>query len=213
MRPRRRSDETDRNDPRPDEPRTDGEVSTKDALELELRQLPGVWFVSFTEDEGTTVIELAVRPGAEQAKVRDEAARSAVNHLDGPSEIRVLQPPREQLLSPRGERVRLVLVLPSDGGASIEVQLARGPQHYASRALAGDTTSVGRAVIEALRGVGAHAPFDVVGFHALPSDWGAGLLAVLRDTTTGELRRGVASGRAPADAAARAVLDAVNRSI
>ena len=98
--------------------------------------------------------------------------------------------------------MRLVLVLPSDGGASIEVQLARGPQRYASRALAGDTTSVGRAVIEALRGVGAHAPFDVVGFHALPSDWGAGLLAVLRDTTTGELRRGVASGRAPADAAA-----------
>ncbi len=188
-------------------------MSTKDALELELRQLPGVWFVSFAEDEGTTVIELAVRAGTEQAKVRDEAARSAVNHLDGPAEVRVFQPPREQLLSPRGERVRLVLVLPSDGGASIEVQLARGPQHYASRALAGDTTSVGRAVIEALRGVGAHAPFDVVGFLALPSDWGAGLLAVLRDTTTGELRRGVASGRAPADAAARAVLDAVNRSI
>ena len=41
----------------------------------------------------------------------------------------------------------------------------------------------------------------------------AGLLAVLRDTTTGELRRGVASGRAPADAAARAVLDALNRSL
>jgi len=184
----------------------------QDALELELRQLPGVSFVSFSEDEGTTFIELVVSPGTEQAKVRDEAARSAVNHLEGPAEIRVVNPPWEQL-SPRGERVRLVLVLPSDGGASIEVQLARGPQHYASRALAGDTTSVGRAVIEALRGVGAHAPFDVVGFHALPSDWGAGLLAVLRDTTTGELRRGVASGRAPADAAARAVLDAVNRSI
>ncbi len=96
-------------------------MSTKDALELELRQLPGVWFVSFAEDEGTTVIELAVRAGTEQAKVRDEAARSAVNHLDGPAEVRVFQPPREQLLSPRGERVRLVLVLPSDGGASIEV--------------------------------------------------------------------------------------------
>ena len=85
MRPRRRSDEPDRNEPGPDEPRTDYEVSTKDALELELRQLPGVWFVSFTEDDGTTLIELAVRPGTEQAKVRDEAARSAVNHLDGPS--------------------------------------------------------------------------------------------------------------------------------
>ena len=42
-------------------------MSTKDALELELRQLPGVWFVSFTEDEGTMFIELAVRAGTEEA--------------------------------------------------------------------------------------------------------------------------------------------------
>jgi hypothetical protein len=187
-------------------------MATRDALELELRQLPGVSFVSFSEDEGTTLIELVVGPGTEQAKVRDEAARSAANHLDGPAEIRIFNPPRE-LLPARGERVRLLLVLPSDGGASIEVQLARGTQRNASRAVAGDTKSVGRAVIEALRGLGAHAPFDVVGFHALPSDWGAGLLAVLRDTTTGELRRGVATGRAPADAAARAVLNALNRTI
>jgi hypothetical protein len=170
-------------------------------------------FVSFSEDEGTMFIELVVSSGTEQAKVRDEAARCAINHLEGPSEIRVLNPPREQLMPVAGERVKLLLVLPSDGGASIEVQLARGAQRYASRAMAGDTASVGRAVIEALRGLGAHAPFDVVGFHALPSDWGAGLLAVLRDTTSGELRRGVATGRAPADAAARAVLDALNRSL
>ena len=65
----------------------------KDALELELRQLPGVSFVSFSEDEGTTFIELVVSPGTEQAKVRDEAARSAVNHLEGPAEIRVFSPP------------------------------------------------------------------------------------------------------------------------
>ena len=96
---------------------------------------------------------------------------------------------------------------------AFEVQLARGPQRYASRALAGDTTRWVEQSSKRSAASGAHATFDVVGFHALPSDWGAGLLAVLRDTTTGELRRGVASGRAPADAAARAVLDAVNRSI
>jgi hypothetical protein len=185
----------------------------KDALELELRQLPGVSFVSFSEDEGATFIELVVRPGTEHAKVREEAARCVVNHLERPAEIRVYDPPPEQPVPTRAGRVRLVLVLPSDGGAAIEVQLSRGAQRYASRAVAGDTAAIGRAVLEALRGLGAHAPFDVVAFHALPSDWGAGLLAVLRDTGTGELRRGVASGRAPADAAARAVLDALNRSI
>jgi len=106
-----------------------------------------------------------------------------------------------------------VLVLPTDGGAVFEVQLSRGRQLYATKAVAGDTAAVGAAVIEALRGLGAHAPYDVVAFHALPDAWGAGVLAVLRDTNTGELRRGVASGRAPADAAARAVLDALNRSL
>lgn len=187
----------------------------QDALELELRQLAGVSFVSFSEEEGATVIELVVNPGTEQAKIREEANRVAVNHLEGPAKVRILLPPRQQELPSveGGGRVKLVLVLPSDGGASIEVQLARGTQRFASRAVAGDTASVGRAVLEALRGMGAHAPYDLVGFHALPSDWGAGLLAVLRDQATGELRRGLASGHVPADAAARAVLDALNRSL
>lgn len=185
----------------------------EDALELELRQLAGVSFVSFSEEEGATVIELVVNPGTEQNKVREEANRCAINHLEGPAKVRILLPPRQQELQPGAGRVKLVLVLPSDGGASIEVQLARGQERFASRAVAGDTASVGRAVLEALRSMGVQAPYDLVGFHALPSDWGAGLLAVLQDTNTGELRRGVASGRAPADAAARAVLDALNRTL
>ena len=40
--------------------------------------------------------------------------------------------------------------------------------------MAGDTLAVGRAVLESLRGLGAIASFDLVGLHALPSDWGAG---------------------------------------
>jgi hypothetical protein len=191
----------------------DEAAPVKDALELELRQLTGVWFVSFSDQDGLTVIEIVVGPGTDPARVREEATRCAVTHLEEPAEIRILVPPREQTLPSRRERVKLVLVLPSDGGAAIEVQLSRGFQRYSTRAVAGDTAAVGRAVVEALRGLGANAPFDVVAIHALPSDWGAGLLAVLRDTTTGELRRGVATGRAPADAAARAVLAALNRSV
>lgn len=186
----------------------------KDALELELRQLPGVSFVSFADEEGTSFIEIVVSGEAEHAKVRDEAARCVVNYLEVPAEIRVFGPPPDQpAVVNRASRVRLVLVLPSDGGAAIEVQLSRGAQRYSAKAIAGDTSAVGRAVLEALRGLGVQAPFDIVGFHALPSDWGAGVLAVLRDTTNGELRRGVATGRAPADAAARAVLAALNRSL
>jgi hypothetical protein len=185
-----------------------------DALELELRQLPGVSFVSFADNEGSTFIELVVAAGTEHAKVRDEAARCVVNYLEAPAEIRVFGPPLDlPPAAPRGSRVRLVLTLPSDGGAAIEVQLSRGGQRHAAKASAGDTVAVGRAVLEGVRGLGLNASFDIVGFHALPSDWGAGLLAVLRDTKTGELRRGVATGRAPADAAARAVLDAINRSV
>lgn len=186
----------------------------RDALELELRQLPGVSFVSFADEEGASFIEIVVTGSTDHAKVRDEAARCVVNYLESPAEIRVFGPPPDQPLAPtRRGRVRMALVLPSDGGPAIEVQLFRGEHHYSARAAAGDTTAVGRAVLEALQGLGVYTAFDVVGFHALPSDWGAGLLAVLRDPVTGELRRGVATGRAPADAAARAVLDAINRAL
>lgn len=184
-----------------------------EALELELRQLSGVVFVGFSQDEGTTYIELVATPISEHARVRDEAARAAVNHLEGPAEIRVLAPPDDQSAPLRGDRARLLVVPPGDGDAAVEVQLSRGGQRYASRAIAGDTAAVGRAVLDALRGLGAIASFDLVGLHALPSDWGAGLLAVLRDTRTGELRRGVATGHTPADAAARAVLHALNRAL
>jgi hypothetical protein len=190
----------------------------RDALELELRQVPGVSFVSFSDDGLPRYIELVVRAGTEHERVREEAARCVVNHLEGPTDIRVLDSPVPRaepapVPEPGGPqpRVQLTLVLPSDGGASIEVQLSRSGVRSSSRALAGDTAAVGRAVIDALRGLGAEAPYELIGFHALPSDWGAGVLAVLRDTSTGELRRGIASGRAPADAAARAVLDALNR--
>jgi len=185
-----------------------------DALELELRQLPGVSFVSFSEEAGTSYIELVVGGGVDHAKVREEAARCVANHLEAAAEIRVFgPPPAEHVETTMSGRVRLLVVLPSDGGASIEVQLSRGAQRSASRAVAGDTAAVGRAVLEALRGLGMAVPFEVMSFHALPSDWGAGLLAVLRESATGQLHRGVASGRSPADAAARAVLNALNRAL
>ena len=65
----------------------------KDALELELRQLPGVWFVSFSDQDGLTVIEIVVGPGTDHARVREEATRCAVTHLEEPAEIRILVPP------------------------------------------------------------------------------------------------------------------------
>src|SRR5580704_12280501 len=100
-----------------------------DALELELRQLPGVSFVSFADNEGSTFIELVVAAGTEHAKVRDEAARCVVNYLEAPAEIRVVGPPLDvPPVVPPGSRVRLLLVLPSDGSAAIEVQLSRGGQ-------------------------------------------------------------------------------------
>jgi len=187
--------------------------TVNEALELELRQLPGVSFVSFSDDEGTTLIELVVSPSTEHAIVRHLAARAAVNHLEGPAEVRVVTPPDDRTALGQGNRVGLLLVMPADGASAIEVQVYRGGQRYATRALAGDTVAVGRAVLDALRGLGAEVYFDLVGFHALPPEWGAGVLAVLRDVRTGELRRGVANGMGPSDAAARAVLHALNRSL
>ncbi len=97
-----------------------------EALELELRQLPGVWFVSFSEGDGTTFIELVVSPATEHLALRQEAVRAAVNHLEGPAEVRVFTPDgasRQPAALEKGERVGLQVVLPTDGEASIEVEL------------------------------------------------------------------------------------------
>ncbi len=188
-------------------------MSNYDALELELRQLQGVSFVALAERDGTTFIELLARHGTDRARLRDEAAHCATRHLEEPAEIHVLDQPRDRPVVTRGGRVKLVLALSADGGPTVEVNLSRGSQQCVRRAMAGNTESVAQAVIEGLRVLGAHAPFEVVGLHALPPEWGAGLVAVLRDTATGELRRGVATGPAPSEAAARAVLAALNRSL
>jgi hypothetical protein len=187
-------------------------MDSYDALELELRQLPGVSFVAIAEREGTTFVELLARHGTDRTRLRDEAAHCAARHLEEPAEIQILDQPRDRPVATRGGRVKLVLALSAEG-PMVEVHLSRGSQQCVRRAMAGDTESVARAVIEGLRSLGAHSPFEVVGLHALPPEWGAGLVAVLRDTATGELRRGVASGPAPSEAAARAVLAALNRSL
>jgi len=82
----------------------------------------------------------------------------------------------------------------------------RGFQRCSTRPSPADG-AVGRAVVEAL-GAWANAPS--MSWHPrLPST--GGRVARSKDTTTGELRAG-RHGRAPADAAARAVLAALNRS-
>lgn len=185
-----------------------------DGLELELRQLAGVLFVSFSEDEAGAHVEIVADPSADRARILKEATVSVSSHLDGLAEVRIYPAPGGgPAACQTGGRVRLDLAPAAGNGATVEVRLSRGKDRSLIKAVASDTAAVGRAVLEALRGLGAFVPYDLVGIYALPSGWGAGLVAVLRNTNTGVLQRGVASGGVPAEAAARAVLNALNRLI
>jgi hypothetical protein len=183
-----------------------------DAFELEVRQVAGVSFVAFAERGGVTVVELLINHQADQGRVRSEAARAAANHFEGPVEIQLrVTPAPRTALGP--VRVQLALVIAVDGGGSVEVHLARGSHTSITRGVAGDTLSVGTAALEGLRNLGLNVPYDMVAVQALAPEVGAGVLAVLRDRVSGELRRGVGSGHGPAEAVARAVLSALNRHL
>ena len=116
----------------------------------------------------------------------------------------------------RANRVGLVLVLLGVRGAPpLKFQVVMRRSVFASRAVAGDTLRSGGPSSNSAKGPPALLPsFDVVGFACPAAGPGARGCSRRRGTgRTGELRRGVADGHTPADAAARAVLHALNRSL
>ncbi len=179
-----------------------------DQLELELRQLAGITFVGFGERDGALAIEIAAREGSDTAALRTAVERIAAALLDGNLVVEVLG---ERSDDRRGQRVRLRVAVPVAAVGTVELHLALGHRRTAVEADAGDAIAAGRAVVAGLETLGLPTPFGVTAAHELPPDLGSGTLVLLEDTRTGEHRRGLARGATPAEAAARAVLNALNR--
>jgi hypothetical protein len=183
-----------------------------DQLELELRLLPGVGFVGFVRDEVATVVQIGNPSAPVDEEVRTEAARLVSCSIDGPVVVEWLgDAETAEELEPGEQRVRMLVALPVRDNSAVEVHLARGERRAMVEAASPDRFDVAVAVLGALRELGLAVPFQPVAVQPLSGELGAGVLAVLSNPASGELRRGIASGVSEAESTARAVMSALNR--
>lgn len=183
----------------------------RDAMEVELRQLHGVNFVSFDEVDGRTLVELASAHTADHDQLRAEARRLIVRHVDGPFEVDILAPHEALDASNRPGRVQLLMVIDAGSEGKAEVHLVHEGRRAIVAAPAADQHRVASEVVRGLRRLGYPTPFVVEGVFDLDPALGAGSLVVMVHPVSGQQRRGLATGSSPSDATARAVLNGLNR--
>ena len=183
-------------------------ASEHDALELELRLIPGVRMVAFGERSNVLLVQIGVGEDADEHELRQRAATVARAHLDEPHVVEVVgEGVRE------GERVRVlaVIVLPDQ---EVEVHLAKGGRRTIGRYRSDDeiNAAVGGA-LEALEALGLEVPFSPGWSGPLPDPSGQAIAVSLEAVDGATIRWGVAVGPSPAEAAVRATLDALNRHL
>jgi hypothetical protein len=176
-----------------------------DALELELRQLPGVTFVGFGERGGALVVQLVTDESADQEDIRERATRLARAHIEGDVIVEM-----GQSHSSMAGRVQLMAVLPWPDENAIEVHLSRSGRSAVGRSTRGGPEDAASATLEALGGLGVEVPFHVAAAVPLDATSGHGVVVVAL-AGAGDARHGVAEGPSLEDAAARATLHALNR--
>jgi hypothetical protein len=186
----------------------------KDALELELRRLPGVSFVAFDEHDGVLVVQLLAPGVTDPEELRERAAHLSRAHLDSPVIIEIDGGPARAPVP--GERVELLAVLPSPDGQEIEVHVAYGGQRTVGRGpMNGGPAAAAAATIDALRALRLHVPFTVMsaaaGLNGIAGGIGDAVVVVLASVPAGNHRFGVSSGSTAHEAGARATLHALNR--
>jgi hypothetical protein len=183
-------------------------ASPHDALESELRLIPGVRMVAFGQRNGVLLVQIGVGEEANEHELRQRAATAVGAHLDEPHVVEVIGEGGHE-----GERVRVlaVIVLPDE---EVEVHLAKGSRRTIGRHRAGDEVdaAVGGA-LEALSALGLDVPFAPGWSGPLPDPSGQAIAVSLEAADGQTVRWGVAVGPSPAEAAVKATLDALNRHL
>src|SRR4051794_5231079 len=182
-------------------------------LELELRRLAGVSFVA-TEDRDDVLIVQIVAVGAIGEAIdelRNRAERIARAHVSGAVSVVIDTGVAEA--GPERERVQLLAVLPSADGTEIEVHLAFGPDRTVGRGSnEAGLAEAATATLEALRNLRLAVPYTVSAASGLASPEAGEAVVIVLSAPDGK-RYGVATGATQEEAAARATLHALNRSL
>lgn len=178
-----------------------------DALELELRRLPGIALASFSDRADTTVVQVFTVGDADVAELRRECERLCDAHVGGPYLLDI-EGPR------RAARVKLLQVRVSDedGTPEVEVHLGFERTRVVGRSQATGPVAGAEATLDGLVRLGASIPFRVEAAATFDHTNGDGVMVVLGSAESGD-RFGAAAGHGVEQAAARAALHALNRHL
>ena len=185
-----------------------------DELELALRRLPGVVAVGFVDADALLLVEVQVGPEGYDEIARD-AALLAGQHAPGPVTVEVVRwgGGGPAVTSPR---ITLVDVTTDPSAGQLTVELALGEETATGRASSkhGLLAAV-QATVHALRVLVPGLPYLPGWARTIETTPERRFLVVasVTDPDTQSHRRGVAEGGSPLEAAARATLAALNRTI
>lgn len=183
-----------------------------DTLELELRRLPGVVGIGYS-DEGDTVVlhVLADMPAAGPAELRRQVSQRARAHLDKPLVIE-MEDTGADPAARRPVRVRLEGVRVDEFAGELDVHLGLGMRRVIGRGRAGSPADAAAATLDALAELGADLPFRIdAATAALRHSPDHAVVVVLEPDARSPKLYGVARASSMEEAAARATLHALNR--
>ena len=181
-----------------------------DALELELRRLPGVVGVGFGAEASGTVVHLFAPGTGSREELRRRAAQLAQAHLDSGAQIEI-DDGRGPVEPAEAGRVRLLAVRLDPEEGEVEVHLSHDDRRTVGRGSARSLKSAAEATIDALVKLGASIPFRVGEVVAIGQEGVQTVLVALEATVGDGVRHGAADGSRLEEAAARATLHALNR--
>jgi hypothetical protein len=183
-----------------------------DTLELELRRLPGVMGIGYS-DEGDTVVlhVLAEVPSTGPAELRRQVSQRARAHLDKPLVIE-LEDVAGRGPVRRPARVRLEGVRVDGLSGDLDVHVGLGARRVVGRGRAGSPADAAAATLDALAELGAELPFRIdAATAALRHSPDHAVVVVLEPDSRSPKLYGVARASTMEEAAARATLHALNR--
>ena len=219
------------------------DTTNLDDLELELRKLPGVRAAGFTERDDMLIVQVQVAGGEPTANLSHQAARIAYRHADKPVALEIVRwrtievpaPTSAAVTAPAApindhaaepvagvagadgtrQRIRLLAVLTFPDTDELEVHLTFGGRRIIGRSAAG--AGIGGAATATVEGLQTFAP-SLGGTLAwcceLADQSTESTYVVACSVTVGDhALLGIASGSSRIEAAARATLHALNRSL
>jgi hypothetical protein len=213
------------------------EHNSLDDLEIALRKLPGVRSVGFITGADLTMVQLHIDDSRTVNTVPMQAARLAYRHAPGSVAVEVVRwrstgstSGADTIVLPGASgasisdeemrwiepRVQIERVALSDDGLDVEVVLSFGSQRVIRKATISEgLVGVAAATVSALREFVGDIDYEPAWAHVVrPHPDAERMVAIgLEDDVLGEVRTGIAAGATPPEAAVRATMQALNRTL